>query len=633
MDYDQSLLAILVATAPLGAALVAAAGALLGRPRLARDAVFLGAAVSGSAAAVAWLRSVLGWCPEGGVAPSLGDWLVADGRLRIAFGLRLETVAAAWCALTALATFCAWAWRSWKSDDDAPFRALGATLLLFSAQGLAMSTNLGELFVFWQLGGAGSYLLCSSPAPDAARAAAAAKRVFLVERVADALLMCGVFAFAMGFGSLDFDHMLRDSQIWTRRAAANGALVDFIGLCLFGASVARCALFPLLGRIEDLAHEPATVTAIVQGACLMPAGAVLLFRFLPLLQAAPAAASLAAFWAAASAFLAAVCAWAADESRRASGFAAASVLAIAVCGLASREAGMAAAGLTLLCVYLAAASGFLLASSASGEASYRERPFLSGSGVSAAVLFSGVCGQAWVFAGALRSLRTPGGAVDGPMLFIVGLIAAAEFFTAAAVARIRGAGPGAVSTADGQTTLVVVSDGTAATSLPIGRAGWPAAALSGGALLVGLLAVGALVLQAQAEATSGDRFGGALTGAVLGCLPSLAGFAVLKRRLPLASAWARRGAERPLMRLGRHRFYCDACLFLFVLLPVRAGAQFARFADWFFIDGVVTGIPLTLAESAAAAFSPVQRRSVAFYALSAVMGAAILAALIVWLRS
>jgi hypothetical protein len=74
-------------------------------------------------------------------------------------------------------------------------------------------------------------------------------------------------------------------------------------------------------------------------------------------------------------------------------------------------------------------------------------------------------------------------------------------------------------------------------------------------------------------------------------------------------------------------------LFLFVLLPVRAGAQFARFADWFFIDGVVTGIPLTLAESAAAAFSPVQRRSVAFYALSAVMGAAILAALIVWLRS
>ncbi len=85
-------------------------------------------------------------------------------------------------------------------------------------------------------------------------------------------------------------------------------------------------------------------------------------------------------------------------------------------------------------------------------------------------------------------------------------------------------------------------------------------------------------------------------------------------------------------RLGRNRFYCDALLLTFVGLPIRAVAQFARFVDWFFIDGFVSGAPASAVEAASLTLEPVQGRSVAFYLASAAVGTALLAAVVIWLR-
>ncbi len=118
-----------------------------------------------------------------------------------------------------------------------------------------------------------------------------------------------------------------------------------------------------------------------------------------------------------------------------------------------------------------------------------------------------------------------------------------------------------------------------------------------------------------------------------GCLPALAGFVAgwrRPRREPANRPWGT--TDGVLMRLGRNRFYCDALLFVLIVLPVRGLAQLARFVDWFFIDGFVSGAPVSAVESAGVMLEPVQGRSVSFYLGSAAVGTALLAAVVVWLR-
>jgi NADH:ubiquinone oxidoreductase subunit 5 (subunit L)/multisubunit Na+/H+ antiporter MnhA subunit len=124
-----------------------------------------------------------------------------------------------------------------------------------------------------------------------------------------------------------------------------------------------------------------------------------------------------------------------------------------------------------------------------------------------------------------------------------------------------------------------------------------------------------------------------LAGSLIGCLPALAGFVVGWRRArsePSGRADRQRGSL--LARLGRSRFYCDALLFLFVVVWIRGLAQLARFIDWIFIDGFVAGAPTSFIESAAALLEPVQRRSARFYLASSAVGTGVLALLIVWLH-
>jgi NADH:ubiquinone oxidoreductase subunit 5 (subunit L)/multisubunit Na+/H+ antiporter MnhA subunit len=160
--------------------------------------------------------------------------------------------------------------------------------------------------------------------------------------------------------------------------------------------------------------------------------------------------------------------------------------------------------------------------------------------------------------------------------------------------------------------------------------------LAGCGIAVGLLA-SALTLAARPS--NGDETdtltlgGGSLVATLFGCLPALAGF-LAGWRQPL-----REPANRPshtteglLARLGRSRFYCDPLLFVLIVLPVRGLAQFARFVDWFFIDGFVYGAPASAVESAEVVLEPIQGRSVSFYLASAAVGTALLAAVVVWLR-
>ena len=128
-------------------------------------------------------------------------------------------------------------------------------------------------------------------------------------------------------------------------------LVHFIGLCLLGTCDA-VRPFPVFGLDRWGYAGAAVATLLVEGTCLMPAGVLLLIRFLPALHAAAAASAFAVFLGGASAFFAAICAWCENNPRRQSGFACASIFGFVVLGLSLPGQAAAAWGIVLTAVFI-----------------------------------------------------------------------------------------------------------------------------------------------------------------------------------------------------------------------------------------------------------------------------------------
>jgi NADH:ubiquinone oxidoreductase subunit 5 (subunit L)/multisubunit Na+/H+ antiporter MnhA subunit len=646
MDSLQSLLALAVLLAPLLAAAAIAVSSLVPARRTARLLAAGGAAVSFVAAAIALARLVGGGL-DGEAPLSLGVWLTSGPRdpFQITFAIALDLPAALLAALMSLSTFYALVCTRPRLSDSASERLLfvGASLLLSSSLGIALSANVGELFVFWQIAAVSSYLMWSA-ASESGAFAAAAKKFIVVQRCAEFCLLCAVFAFAAAYRTLDYDDLL---QYLRFQGVSRFALVHFIGLCLLGACAARCALFPFLGWLEGLTFGPVLTSTLVEGICVVPAGVLLLIRFVPALHAAAAAAVFAVFLGGASAFFSAICAWSETEPRRQAVFACASVMGIIVLGLALPVPVAPAWSVVLTAVFIPTSAAVLVWSSGEGrtgkdfrsyDASTAEASLTTGAvAVSIVVLFSGICGQGGIVGAALNILSR--GAVQGgtTLALTAALSLAAEFFAALAMTRALLAARMTSEIAaplDSVVSVTVPAEARPHSNLSHHR--WLLVVPAACGILVGL-AGGALILAGKTSAPAAAMIptlaGGSLAATLLGCLPALAGFFIgwtRPRRAPADPAGNTSGDL--LTRLGRKRFYGDAFLLAFVALPTRAIAQGARFIDWFLIDGFVSGAPASAVESAGAVLEPIQERSVLFYLTSAAVGTGLLAAVVVGLR-
>ncbi len=141
---------------------------------------------------------------------SLGSWFVngPNDLLRVSFGLRFGALTALLTIAVAIAAGAVFA-ASRTRDAESPaarWLPLGGSLLLFATIGVAASTNLAELFVFWEIGTAVAYVL-SSLAAENAQQAVAGRKLVLVLSVADAFLLCAVVILAAGMGTVDFRNL------------------------------------------------------------------------------------------------------------------------------------------------------------------------------------------------------------------------------------------------------------------------------------------------------------------------------------------------------------------------------------------------------------------------------------------
>jgi NADH-quinone oxidoreductase subunit L len=197
------------------------------------------------------------------------------------------------------------------------------SLFTFSMLCLVMSSNLFQVYFFWELVGVSSYLLIGFYY-EKPQAAAAAKKAFIVTRFADLGFLIGILILGLGAGSFDIATL----QILLTQPQSESFVflngISFIGisaltwaLCLiFTGGAGKSAMFPLHIWLPDAMEGPTPVSALIHAATMVVAGVFLVARLFPLFHQVPAALDVVTVIGISSAFLAAVIACTQTDIKR-----------------------------------------------------------------------------------------------------------------------------------------------------------------------------------------------------------------------------------------------------------------------------------------------------------------------------
>nr|YP_011033900.1 NADH-plastoquinone oxidoreductase subunit 5 [Gueldenstaedtia verna]WRI15701.1 NADH-plastoquinone oxidoreductase subunit 5 [Gueldenstaedtia verna] len=155
-----------------------------------------------------------------------------------------------------------------------------------SMLGLVTSSNLIQVYIFWELVGMCSYLLIGFwfTRPIAANAC---QKAFVTNRVGDFGLLLGILGIYWITGSLEFRDLF---QIFNNLISTNEVNLFFVTLCallLFCGSVAKSAQFPLHVWLPDAMEGPTPISALIHAATMVAAGIFLVARLLPLFIVIP----------------------------------------------------------------------------------------------------------------------------------------------------------------------------------------------------------------------------------------------------------------------------------------------------------------------------------------------------------
>ena len=198
------------------------------------------------------------------------------------------------------------------------------SLFTFSMLGLVVSTNLFQMYIFWELVGVSSFLLIgfyyNKPS-----AVAAAKKAFIVTRFADLGFLIGILVVSYYADTLDFYTLiarLTYAESPHLHAAVSSAFLGISGLTwgfvlIFIGGAGKSAMFPLHIWLPDAMEGPTPVSALIHAATMVVAGVFLVARLFPIYAiSAPAALELVGWVGAISAIIAAIIACTQTDIKR-----------------------------------------------------------------------------------------------------------------------------------------------------------------------------------------------------------------------------------------------------------------------------------------------------------------------------
>jgi NADH-quinone oxidoreductase subunit L len=197
------------------------------------------------------------------------------------------------------------------------------SLFTFSMLGLVLSSNIFQVYIFWELVGVSSFLLIGYYF-DKPSAVAAAKKAFIVTRFADLGFLIGILILGFYGGTLDIGLLIQKLTsiqspefIVITSAGFLGVSMLTWGLVLvFIGGAGKSAMFPLHIWLPDAMEGPTPVSALIHAATMVVAGVYLVARLFPIFSMDTVALEIVTYVGAFSGLLAAVIACTQTDIKR-----------------------------------------------------------------------------------------------------------------------------------------------------------------------------------------------------------------------------------------------------------------------------------------------------------------------------
>jgi len=206
------------------------------------------------------------------------------------------------------------------------------SLFSFSMLGLVVATNLFQIYIFWELVGASSFLLIGFYYKKPS-AVSASKKAFITTRFADLGFLIGILFLSYYTGTFDFQALTQTT------IGANGEVqlaldafgqgqpitqvvfgLPIIAWCLiliFIGGAGKSAMFPLHIWLPDAMEGPTPVSALIHAATMVVAGVFLVARLFPVFSiGAPEALNVVMWVGAISTLFAAIIACTQNDIKR-----------------------------------------------------------------------------------------------------------------------------------------------------------------------------------------------------------------------------------------------------------------------------------------------------------------------------
>ena len=242
------------------------------------------------------------------------EWL-SFGGATIQMGLLVDPLTAVMLVVVTSISLLIQIYSVGYMDRDPGFARYFAYMSLFTASmlGLVLSSNIVQLYAFWELVGVSSYLLIGFWHERPA-AAAAAKKAFIVTRIGDVgFLIAILYLFlkaddfaAMGLNAFHIPDIWQAAQpVAVGAAVLGGAALTWMALGIFAGAVGKSGQFPLHAWLPDAMEGPTPVSALIHAATMVAAGVFLVARFFPVFQQSDSAMAVVALIGAFTAVMAA----------------------------------------------------------------------------------------------------------------------------------------------------------------------------------------------------------------------------------------------------------------------------------------------------------------------------------------
>ena len=217
-------------------------------------------------------------------------WLQFSPRVSIDMGILLDPISVMMIVIVSFISLMVHIFSLGYMKGEERFATYYAFLSLFtfSMLGLVLSSNIFQIYIFWELVGISSFLLIGFYF-EKPSAVSASNKAFIVTRFADFGFLIGILILAFYSGTLDFGTLIErlttagSSQFLEIHSATFlGVSMLTWGLSLvFVGGAGKSAMFPLHIWLPDAMEGPTPVSALIHAATMVVAGVFLVARLFP----------------------------------------------------------------------------------------------------------------------------------------------------------------------------------------------------------------------------------------------------------------------------------------------------------------------------------------------------------------